>query len=389
MCKSNICNRKYGLCRLLLLVLLMVVMIVPVSVFAAEVEGLYQAEVQVFSQKRRERAAAMSTALVEVLVKVSGQRDAALQKGVVEAINRPAKFLQQYRYRALSAEQRERVLQAAAANGLIGGVRGDDPQIVHFRFDKVAVDKLLRSNDLPVWGATRPATLAWLAVQDEDQRYLLAADSVEPAGELLKQEAQRRGLALLLPLMDLEDQRKLSFADVWAGFQEPILNTSARYRTESILVGRMYRSIAGEWQAQWTLLEGAQVQSWAVAGMLPAEVIDEGIAGAVEVLASRYAPVVGEQAGLLPVTVMDVRDLGDYARVTRYLKSLQQVGRVRVVRVEADQVTFELGVEGGPRAIAQTIALGSVLQRYQPMNMGNGGLVSWAERNSQTYRLVP
>jgi len=352
---------------------------------AAEVSGLYAAEAQVFSQKRSERATAMGAALAEVLVKVSGQRDAALVQGVAQATRKPAKFLQQYRYRALSDEQRERALQEAAANNL----PGKDPQIVFFRFDKTAVDKVLRDNGLPVWGSTRPTTLAWLAVQDEENRYLVASDSVELARELLTSEAQRRGLALLLPLMDLEDQRSLSFADVWGGFRDPILRASARYRTESVLVGRMYRTVSGEWQAQWTLLEGQQTQSWAGVGVLPAEVIDEGVSGAIEVLASRYAPVAGEQAGLLPVTVIDVRSLSDYARVTRYLKSLQRVGNVQVARVDADQVTFELDVKGGPDAIAQTIALGNVLKRYQSQLTANGELMNWAERNTQTYQLLP
>lgn len=270
------------------------------------------------------------------------------------------------------------------------GVVGADPQIVLFRFDHAAVDKVLRDHGLSVWGATRPSTLAWVAVQDEGQRYLLGADSLQPVRELLSHEAKRRGLALLLPLMDLQDQQALPFADVWGGFREPILQASARYRTESVLVGRMYRTTSGEWQAQWTLLESGQTQSWAAAGALPAEVIDEGVSGAIEVLASRYAPVVGEQAGLLPVTIIDVRTLRDYARVTRYLKSLQQVEHVQVSRVNADQVTFELDVEGGPEAIAQTIALGNVLQRYQALpTESNGALTNWAQRNTQTYQLLP
>jgi len=360
-------------------------MVLPVTGMSAEVSGLYEAEVQVFSQKRSERATAMAAALAEVLARVSARRDASQLKGVAQSIRRPAKFLQQYRYRALPETQREQALQAAALNGMSRA----DPQIVWFRFDKVAVDKVLRDNGLPVCGATRPATLAWLAVQDEGRRYLLGADSPELVRELLVREAQRRGLVLLLPLMDLQDQQALPFADVWGRFREPILQASLRYRTESVLVGRMYRTGSGEWQAQWTLLESGQTQSWSAAGALPVEVIDEGVSGAIKVLASRYAPVAGEQADLLPVTIIDVRTLRDYARVTRYLKSLQQVEHVQVTQVDADQVTFELDVEGGPEAIDQTIALGHVLKRYQPPIAANGEQVSWIKRNTQTYQLLP
>jgi len=371
-----------GLVGVLLAGLLLVL---PSAGLAAEVRGLYEAEALVFSQKRSERAMAMATALAEVLVKVSGRPDAAQVKGVAQAIRRPGKFLQQYRYRALPEEQREQALQQAEFNG----VDRPEPQTVIFRFDRAAVDKVLRDNALPVWGATRPSTLAWLAVQDADKRYLLGADSPEPVRELLTREAKRRGLALLLPLMDLQDQQALPFADVWGGFREPIMQASARYPTESVLVGRMYRTSSGEWQAQWTLLEGGQIQSWSGSGALPVEVIDEGVSGAIEVLAARYAPVAGEQAGLLPVTVVDVRNLRDYARVTHYLQSLQQVEHVQVSRVEADRVTFELDVEGGPEAIAQTIALGHILQRYQLLPSTSGELTSWAERNTQTYQLLP
>jgi hypothetical protein len=355
--------------------------------FGAEIEGLYEAKMQVHSQTRSERATAMAAALAEVLVKVSGYRDAALMRGVAKAARRPARFLQQYRYQPLPADAREKELATAEP--------GADPQILFFRFDKAAVDKVLRDNGLPVWGSTRPATLAWLAVQDESHRYLVGSGSVEPVRELITNESQRRGLALLLPLMDLQDQMALGFADVWGGFHEPIMAASSRYGAESVLVGRLYRPTGGEWQAQWTLIEGGQMQSWVNQGALPAEVIDEGVSGVVAMLASRYAPVVGEyQPGLLAMTVTDVRTLRDYARVRRYLQSLQQVEQVHISRVEADQITFELGVESEPEGIAQTIALGNVLAlKKQPENEVGGLQTVWSQNTgqgqAQVYRLLP
>ena len=362
-------------------------LLLPVSGYGAEIGGLYEAEVRVYSQKRSERATAMAVALAEVLVKVSGHRGAAVNQGVAKAIRKPARFLQQYRYQALPADIRKKELEIAGSEA--------DPQILFFRFDKAAVDKMLRGNDLPVWGATRPATLGWIAVQDENHRYLVASGAVEPMRELIMRESQRRGLALLLPLMDLQDQMALRFADVWGGFYDPITKASSRYRAESVLIGRLYRPIGGEWQAQWTLLEGGKMQSWVGQGALSVEVVDEGVSGAVEVLASRYAPIAGGgQAGLLAVMVTDVRTLNDYARVSRYLRSLQQVEQLHVSRVEANQITYELDVEGGPGGIAKTIALGNVLiLKKQPQNEAGDSQVSWSQSylQSQTpvYRLLP
>ena len=124
--------------------------------------------------------------------------------------------------------------------------------------------------------------------------------------------------------------------------------------------------------------------------MLPVELLDEGVAGAIEELASRYAPAAGhQQAGLMPVTVTDVRTLSDYARVTRYLSSLQQVGRVHTSRVEADRIIFELDVKGSPEGIAQTIALGNVLIPRKPVpGESSESLVSWSSSYSQVYQLL-
>jgi hypothetical protein len=363
--------------------LLLILACLPASSFGARVSGLYDAEVKVFSQKRSERSLAMISALAEVLAKVSGQRDAIEAGNVAKAVKRPARFLQQYRYRALSVEERQRDLETATSRS--------DPQMVVFVFDKAAVDKLLRENDLPVWGATRPATLVWLAVEDEGRRYMVGSDSVEPLREELLREARRRGLAVLLPLMDLEDQTALSFASVWAGYRDSIDQASHRYRAEAVLVGRLYRPYGGEWQGQWTLLESGFLQSWRGEGVLPTELLDEGVAGAIDILASRYAPAAGQQqAGFLPVTVTDVRNLDDYARVSRYLKSLQQVSQVHTARVEADRITFELDVRGSPESFSKTVSLGNVLTPYKPLP-GEAGeaVVSWASSFSQVYQLLP
>lgn len=355
----------------------------PASSFATRVSGLYEAEVQVYSQKRSERSLAMISALAEVLTKVSGQRDVALAGDIAAAVKKPARFLQQYRYRPLPEEERAQELAMAKP--------GSDPQIVLFRFDKGAVDKLLTENDLPVWGATRPSTLVWLAVEDEGRRYMVGTDSASPLKDQLLRESRRWGLAVVLPMMDLQDQQALNFADLWSGSQDSIGRASKRYSTETILVGRLYRPAGGEWQGQWTMLEGGSVQSWRGFGVLPLELLDAGMSGALDVLASRYAPVAGQQqAGLLPVTVTDVRTLRDYARVSRYLQSLQQVSRVHITRVEADRVTFELDIQGSPESFTQTVSLGNVLAAFKPLPGDTGDVsVSMPSSYSQVYQLQP
>jgi hypothetical protein len=355
--------------------------LLPLSSFAAKVSGLYEAEIQVYSQKSSERKLAMVSALAEVFAKVSGKKDAASTGNMPGALKNPDRFLQQYRYRALPDEDLQRELTVAKP--------GDKPQLLLFRFDKAAVNKALTDNGLPVWGATRPTTLVWLAVEDEGHRYMVGSTSTEPLRQELLKEAHRRGMAVLLPLMDLEDEKAIRFSDIWGGFRDVIEQASHRYNTEAVLVGRLYRPSGGDWQGQWTLLEGGFLKTWRGAGVLPEELLDDGVAGAIEDLASRYAPAAGQKEGYLPVTVTDIHTLNDYARVSHYLQSLQQVSSANPSRVEADRVTFELDIHGSPASFSQTVALGNVLTPYKPLpDEDKKPQVSWAT-GSQVYQLLP
>jgi len=358
--------------------LLLALGLLPVITMGAEVKGLYEAEMQVPNQTRSERGLAMSAALAEVVTKVSGRRDARLQPKVAQAIRRPAQLLQQYRYRALPEDMRGELMP------------GDDPQLVFFHFDKKAVDRLLRESGLPVWGATRPAVLAWLAVEeDAGRRYLLSADSPDALRLVVEREAMRRGLPLLLPLLDLQDQRQVSFADVWGRFRDPVLQASQRYRPEAVLMGRLLRTPGGEWQADWWIVEGKDSERWRANGVLPAEVVDEGMAGAVGWLAQRYAPLGGgSEVGHLWVTVDEVHSLADFARVEGYLRSLQQVTHLRVRQLRVGRVDFGLALQGLPEGVAQTIALGRVLTPAASGNEPAGaGTAAVLPTNSQHYLL--
>ncbi|HFE32774.1 MAG TPA: DUF2066 domain-containing protein [Gammaproteobacteria bacterium] len=357
--------------------LLLALCLLPTMALGAEVRGLYEAEMLVPDQSRSERGLAMSAALAQVVTKVSGRRDARLQPKVAQAIRRPARLLQQYRYRTLPAAQRGESLP------------GDDPQLLFFQFDKKAVDKLLHDSGLPVWGATRPAVLAWLAVEDGGRRYLLGADSPGELRRLVAQEAKRRGLSLLLPLLDLQDQHQVSFADVWGRFRDPVLAASQRYRPEAVLMGRLQRTADGEWLADWWIIEGRDSEQWRANGVLPAEVVEEGMAGAVSWLAQRYAPQPGSrEQGHLQVTVDGVRSLADFARVEGYLQSLQQVEHIRVRQLGDGRVDFSLALQGSPEGVAQTIALGQVLAPVAPQGEPVGGDVSpGLPTDSQHYLL--
>jgi len=268
-------------------------------------------------------------------------------------------------------------------------------ELVWFRFDEKAINSVLRQNSIPVWGKTRPATLIWLAVEDGNGRYLIGGESLADLQNMLEQEARRFGVKLIIPLLDLEDQMALRFADVWGNFQGAISNASTRYQADAILVGRAAVSDDNEWEIKWVLYENGQATTWGVQSMDVEEVMSSGIIGTLEILASRFTEMFAAgNDGSVRITVSDVNSLKGFARVARYLKSLEQVTRVQPADLNLGKISFDLELRGSAQGLAQTIALGNTLRKAErlPANTATnveGDFASQMTMSENSYRLLP
>jgi hypothetical protein len=320
------------------------VLVPVVEVGAAVVPDLYEAQVGVASKDPAQRKAAFVQALVEVATKVSGVRQPQAYSTFAEASRRAGDYVQQFRYERDPADPEEPGL------------------VLWVSFDSEAVDGLLRRAGLPVWGRTRPSVIVWLAVQSGRGRRLLGAD--EEIADTLRVTAARRGVDLVLPLLDLEDQSRLTTTDVWGGFNENVARASRRYQSETVLVGRAYQIVPEVWESGWELLSQGSSHSWTMRGGDLQQVLEEGIGETADVLARRFASAaVPLDAGPVVLAVRGVRTLEDYARTLSYLRELAPVDEVYVSSVEADRVSFAVTASGGRPALEQVIALGRTLSR--------------------------
>lgn len=338
--------------------LLLSMLAIPLLVEAARLDNLFEAEVQATGRDSAARDAALLAALKEVLVRLTGSR-AALQTSAAASLTKePGRLVEQFRFIEIPATP-EQAKQLR----------------LWVQFDGVSLSRELRQAGLPYWGAVRPDILAWLAVDDRGRRYLLSESNQQAVAAELARSAHRHGLPLTLPLLDLEDQRAVKFTDVWGGFYAAVETASERYRPQVILTARLERgSHTGDWRADWQLSDGPHQQSWRSHAANLQAAIDSGVADAAEWLAQRYA-VVATQAGLRTLVVEGVRDLPDYARVSQYLASLSPVDRVDVLRVEDQEVEFNLELSADETNLLQVITLGRVLQQ-------TGDPIAWRFRLS-------
>jgi len=308
----------------------------------AQLGDLYAAEVPVVDDTQEVRNQGLSQALQQVMVRLSGSADVAGHPAAGDVLRRAGSLVQQYRYRLDDALPPQRYLWA--------------------KFDKGAVDRLLRQAGIPVWGATRPRVLLWLAIEQGSARRLLNLENMPETRSAVIAKAAARGMPLQLPLMDLQDQAALSAADIWADYEAAIREASARYPHDVILTGRLRESGSGAWSADWGLWERGEQETFTLRGLALESALLSGIDGTQNRLAARYVPAVGSAGPeALTVRFTGIDSLQAYGRLLQILHGQESITRFDLRQVEGDTLLIELWVRGGRSALARVLSLGGEL----------------------------
>lgn len=298
------------------------------------------------------RAAATRLGMAQLLERVTGRTNAGEDPELMHIVQGAERYVNSY-----GTLDRERAQ--------VGFIASD-------------VERALTAAGWPVWGAERPLTLLWVAVDGGNgERGILSAsfNATEWSPEMatlmqsLEQEFRRaaneRGLPITLPLLDLEDLQQIGFADVWGGFDERVQAASARYGTDAYLIAQV-RSSAFGLDIRWTLVQGGRRR------VVLSTNIEDGIDWVAEEYASDYS-VLGSNR-TLRLTVHNVRSLGDYGRVMSYLESVSLLTSVDVDGFDGAELNLRLAARGDEAVLERVLALGGVLARAPGAVPRAGGL---------------
>ena len=178
---------------------------------AAPVPWLYDVDVAVQGRTAADRLAVSGAALAEVLSRVSGLAHVPRNARVREALDRPEAYYSRF-------------------------VFLDNDQL-RIHFTPGAILELMDEARLPVWSANRPHATAWLMIEQGGVRRMI--DGGHPLAAALTARARQRGLALNLPLMDLEDRMRVGPAVVRGRLFARLDKASMRYGADVILAGQV------------------------------------------------------------------------------------------------------------------------------------------------------
>ncbi len=300
---------------------------------------LYQVTVPVADDSPQARQEAMRAALRQVLERAAG-RPLPGGKTAKKVLDHAEDLVQQFRYLEASPE----------AGGPGGGRR------LQVSFDSEGVSRALQTLGLAPWEGGRPTLLLWLALDDQGHGQRRLADPERDADlwRRAKEAAAARGFQLLAPLMDLEDRRALTAADLWLGQAERIRTASGRYGDVVPLVARLTRLGKG-WRGRWLMLLGDSTREFERSGADAGEALEKGLARATDLLAARYRPAADGEAGVVQVRLMGLRTVDDYARARKLLQSLDLVRSLMPLSARGDEIVWRLEVRGGPEALARRL----------------------------------
>lgn len=346
-----------------MVVVMLTLMLVRAPAFAAEVTGLYEGVINVSSRdNERERVGAFSTAMREMLIKLTGRDDALELPELQTALNAPQSYVETWVYQSMPS------------------VEAGQPEqlIINISFYPAEVQRLLDSAGVPVWPSSRTETLLWVVIQDaEGQRYF--ADTNTESGALILEQlqtaAKQRAMPLLSPLLDFDDRRALRPDQVWEFDQAAILGASSRYKYESVLALRVLLTPSGAVIGKsMHLFRQRVVETEALDSTLD-EFLQASIAMTTEELAGNYAVLLSRNntggATVINLRVEGVEGLGDYAGLLKYLEGLAVVQSVQVTQVDPGTVQLQLNTSGQVRQLVDSMAIDNkLLALSQPTQAG-------------------
>ncbi len=317
---------------------------------AAVVDDLYTVELAVADQTTAQRLQIFKQAFRDVIVKVSGSREALNNPGMNRPLKSSSRYVHQFRYITRKDESEESF---------------DAGQLfLRVAFNQDTIENLLRNNDIPVWGKERPSTLMLVSYQLNKNTSVVSGDTTPEIVEALDALAVRQGLPVLFPLLDLEDRQQFGVQDIIESNDENIVMAAARYSPDATLVGQISGRAGKGWQGYWQLSFSGQLFNWSFQSGSRQELMDQAIAQLAQTLAKEYAlQTVATLDEDILFTVDKMSELSDHVKVFSYLKSLDAVESARLILINEDRVTYRLKLRNSTEDLSRLIALSYVLDQ--------------------------
>lgn len=241
------------------------------AVLAVEVQGLYEIELIARSQSPEDRETAIKQALYGVLSRVIVAEDISKIPAVQQMLSGAMHYVKQFQYSLIAANE----------------YSDSDARLIRVEFDQDQLLEVMRASHVGVWSEIRPQTLVWLVVDEEGKRQFYNPDVMPDFENALTLASKVKGVPVIFPMLDLEEQQRISVSEVLGADSRNLLNVSARYEVPAVMSGRVVRKDQC-WQGEWAFYFDGKIKQWNSECLPMKAAIAEGMQGAYNVLSNYY-----------------------------------------------------------------------------------------------------
>ena len=325
--------------------LLLIIVALSLSVAqASPAINLYAGEVVVSSQAEADRNRAIPQAFVQVLEKLSGQREIQRSPALDDASNNAARLLRSYRYKKVDI---------TAADGTVI----EELRLVA-QFMQPQVDGIIQQIGLPRWQQERPDIQIWVVIDDGRNRQLKPLEFDYVWGSM-EDVAVIRGLPVSWPELDEEEVQLVDMRLVWGGFTDYLIERGAPQDGVAIIAARRE---GPQWTVRWNLTSNGQNWSWQSNNLELMNALEEGIHQMADQIAASHSIAASEQ-GLwtVDISVGELNSAEAYVSCLEYLQDLSLVNDVEIVEADPGRVHFRLQLNASEEHLSDAFNRSPVL----------------------------
>lgn len=242
----------------------------PQILQAIELKGLYEIELVANGQTAADREQAIKQALYAVLNRILVSEDITKLPIVQQVLSNAQHYVKQFQYSLIGADYAD-----------------SDARLIRVEFDEDQILALMRNSQVGIWSEIRPETLLWLVVDEEGQRQFYNPDSMPDIENALTLASKIKGVPLIFPMLDLEEQQRISVSEVLGANSKNLLNVSSRYEVPAVMVGHLVQK-AGCWQGEWAFYFDGKIKQWSDSCQPLKAATADGLQGAYQILSNYY-----------------------------------------------------------------------------------------------------
>ncbi len=322
-------------------------LLLPILSSAQSAPALYTSQVDINKQSPAAMNKAFQQGLIQVLIKVSGNESIGTLPQIRDQLNSAKSLVHSFHF--TTTDDTDIQANAQSITNLDPNSNQEKQQI-SIQYDKTAINKLLNNTNQAIWGADRPLTLVWL---DTSSKNILNAMDDDPLKTEIQTIANQRGIPLIFPLMDLQDQAYLTSKSLSRVQINALLQ---RYHADAILIGQMH-STTNQTKIEWHLNYQQQLTNWSNQALNPNATLVAGINQVANFYANQFAVI--DTNNLLTsytIAIDGISNLSQYGKLTAVLNNINLIDHYDIQDMNANGVVVKIDSSANLQQLSQALS---------------------------------